>query len=123
MKGRRIIFIGDSMSWQMYNSLACLLAPVTDHGTGGAWDKANTTVKGTYSGREWPDSRHIMMQYFSQVSLPSHCCLRARYFDMRSLSSCAVDFIPVTQLKFSPYDVHSKFPALAPWHYCNQQLG
>ena len=67
MEGRRVIFIGDSMSWQMFISLACLLAPITDYSSGGTWDKANTTVTGGYSGRDWPDNRHIMLQYFAQV--------------------------------------------------------
>ena len=39
MKGRRIIMIGDSLTWQMYNSLACLLYPVTVSGMATTWDK------------------------------------------------------------------------------------
>ncbi|EIE21418.1 hypothetical protein COCSUDRAFT_43154 [Coccomyxa subellipsoidea C-169] len=69
LKGRRIIFIGDSLTWQMYNSLACLLAPVTANGTAVTWDKANTTVTGDYKGREWPESRHILKQYWADVKL------------------------------------------------------
>jgi hypothetical protein len=70
MLGRRIIFIGDSMTWQMYTSLACLLAPVTESGVGGMWDTVpkNTTVTGEYKGREWPEGRHIMKQYWAQVT-------------------------------------------------------
>lgn len=74
------------MTWQMYTSLACLLAPVTDHGIGVTWENANTTVKGTYSGREWPDSRHIMMQYFAQVSLPIHVVLQRALSNIGTLS-------------------------------------
>ena len=44
MKGRRIVMIGDSLTWQMYNSLACLLAPVTAKGFSTLWENANTTV-------------------------------------------------------------------------------
>ena len=64
MKGRKIIMIGDSLTWQMYNSLACLLAPVTATGHSTTWDKANTTVTKEYKGREWPESRHILKQYW-----------------------------------------------------------
>ena len=64
MKGRRIIMIGDSLTWQMYNSLACLLAPVTAHGFSGLWEEANTTVTGDYKGREWPEDRNILLQYW-----------------------------------------------------------
>lgn len=67
MKGRRIIFVGDSMTWQMYTSLACLLAPVTETGVGVTWEKSNTTVTGEYKGREWNEGRHIMKQYWAQV--------------------------------------------------------
>ena len=56
--------IGDSLTWQMYNSLACLLAPVTAHGFSTTWDKANTTVTGEYKGREWSEDRHILKQYW-----------------------------------------------------------
>ena len=64
VKGRRIIMIGDSLTWQMYNSLACLLAPVTAHGFSTTWDKVNTTVTGNYKGREWGEDRHILKQYW-----------------------------------------------------------
>lgn len=56
--------IGDSLTWQMYNSLACLLAPVTAEGFSTTWDKANTTVTKEYKGREWPEDRHILKQYW-----------------------------------------------------------
>ena len=88
MEGRRIIFIGDSMSWQMFVSLACLLAPVTDYSSGGTWDKANTTVTGGYSGREWPDSRHISLQYFAQVSLPARVDIWQHVVPPLSHQSC-----------------------------------
>lgn len=64
MKGRKIIMIGDSLTWQMYNSLACLLAPVTADGFSTIWEKANTTVTRNYKGREWPEDRHILKQYW-----------------------------------------------------------
>ena len=56
--------IGDSLTWQMYNSLACLLAPVTAHGFSGLWEEANTTVTGDYGSRTWPEDRHILKQYW-----------------------------------------------------------
>ncbi len=58
--------IGDSLTWQMYNSLACLLAPVTADGFSTLWDKANTTVTKEYKGREWTEDRHILKQYWCE---------------------------------------------------------
>jgi hypothetical protein len=80
MKGRKIIMIGDSLSWQMYNSLACLLAPVTAQGTATTWDKANTTVTKEYKGREWDEDRHILKQYWAQVRLLNGAEVHVRCF-------------------------------------------
>lgn len=80
MKGRRLIFIGDSLTWQMYNSLACLLAPVTDTGMAVTWDQANTTVTGDYKGREWAPSRHILKQYWADVRLKNGAEVHVRCF-------------------------------------------
>ena len=65
--------IGDSLTWQMYNSLACLLAPVTAEGFSTTWDKANTTVTKEFKGREWPEDRHILKQYWCA---PQQCAHR-----------------------------------------------
>ena len=76
MKGRKIIMIGDSLTWQMYNSLACMLAPVTAEGFSTTWDKANTTVTKEYKGREWPEDRHILKQYWCGLLLSTSQALR-----------------------------------------------
>lgn len=64
LKGRRLIFIGDSLTWQMYNSLACLLAPVTVNGTALDWDESPTAVRGSYKGREWPEVSLFQSIYY-----------------------------------------------------------
>ena len=80
MKGRRIIMIGDSLTWQMYNSLACLLFPVTVSGVATTWDKANTSVTGEYKGREWPEGRNILKQYWADVRLKGGAQIAVRHF-------------------------------------------
>ncbi|CAL5228102.1 g11175 [Coccomyxa viridis] len=80
MKGRKIIMIGDSLTWQMYNSLACLLAPVTADGFSTLWENANTTVTKNYKGREWPEDRHILKQYWADVKLGNGGEIHVRCF-------------------------------------------
>ena len=69
--------IGDSLTWQMYNSLACLLAPVTAEGFSTLWENANTTVTKEYKGREWPEDRHILKQYWCVSGSPCSLVLSA----------------------------------------------
>lgn len=80
MKGRKIIMVGDSLTWQMYNSLACLLAPVTVHGSRKDWDEAPTKVRGEYKGREWPENRHILKQYWAELKLKNGAEVHVRCF-------------------------------------------
>jgi hypothetical protein len=72
--------IGDSLTWQMYNSLACLLAPVSVNGIATLWDESSTTVRGDYKGREWPEDRHILKQYWAEVNTTSGLQILVRCF-------------------------------------------
>ena len=72
--------IGDSLTWQMYNSLACLLAPVSSNGIATLWDESTTTVRGEYKGREWPEDRHILKQYWAEVNTTGGLQILVRCF-------------------------------------------
>ncbi|CAL8469667.1 g9208 [Coccomyxa elongata] len=80
LKGRRLIFIGDSLTRQMYSSLSCLVAPVTVSGTAMDWDESPTAVRGEYKGREWPEDRYILKQYWADVRLKNGGQIMVRCF-------------------------------------------
>ncbi|CAL8467102.1 g6638 [Coccomyxa elongata] len=76
---RRIILIGDSLMRQMFQSLACLLGPVTASEHASNWSDTSSTSAVNYPMPGYP-GKYVSKQFWGELQLVSGASVHARIF-------------------------------------------